>query len=443
MWMERSSTKRLVHNGLNMIQAVIEPGSNLQHRRLIQRQYPSSLMRNICHEMYSSMTCDQTIDDISRFFETVLPFSDSSSEPAEMRISELRTRFGLLVLEGHAQLPDLFICTVPWLCLLVADLGKPLIGYFGHPVSFQVRREDQPVFLSDFRDLMLRQEPRTQFIVTDPFLQMQYSYQLGIKLPFIRVSGAYINKELFQRRNDSSGTDRDLSPTNEKYENDILVWDRPYDMALMGVMQGVINELTGPNGTLIDSVDGDGESNTTSGKLRPSRDPLLRFAHNKAYPYRLVTRNALVDRSYKELSKFKALILYPYDMDLVCFYEFYNLGIPIYIPGSIEKYVFYQGHMKYDGRLDYVKDREMIWKHNMSALNETNVDVAMHQLEYADYLALPGVRTFQNITDLLRRLQADGVEERLDQLYFSRQEIDQGKTAWRGVIDQVLGWWLF
>ncbi len=73
-------------------------------------------------------------------------------------------------------------------------------------------------------------------------------------------------------------------------------------------------------------------------------------AQHESMPFRLLSRSAVADKSFANLSKMKALVLLPYDMDLVAFYEFYSMRVPLFMPGTIEKYVFFQNHKSYDGQ---------------------------------------------------------------------------------------------
>ena len=67
---------------------------------------------------------------------------------------------------------DFLMCTIPILCLILAGLNKPLLGYFGHPTLFMVEPDDRYRFWQDFQQLA--NENGVVFMVSDGFLQMQY-----------------------------------------------------------------------------------------------------------------------------------------------------------------------------------------------------------------------------------------------------------------------------
>ena len=47
-------------------------------------------------------------------------------------------------------------------------------------------------------------------------------------------------------------------------------------------------------------------------------------------------------RSFATFAKFRATVLWPYDMDLITFYEFYGMNMPLFMPSHLSKYIFQQ-----------------------------------------------------------------------------------------------------
>ena len=109
----------------------------LQHRNLIQDQYPKWLP-NRCATLYQHprLVCDEVQDDLTDFFRKRIPQSATSKDPIEnMESFELDFR---QIASGRLRHVGLFLCTVAYLCLLVESLDVPTIGYFGHPLLFMV-----------------------------------------------------------------------------------------------------------------------------------------------------------------------------------------------------------------------------------------------------------------------------------------------------------------
>eukprot|EP00392_Amoebophrya_sp_AT5.2_P015176 g15375.t1 len=88
-----------------------------------------------------------------------------------------------------------------------------------------------------------------------------------------------------------------------------------------------------------------------------------------AYPYQFVTRGLTKTRSFEEFCEFRAVVLFPYDMDLITFYEFYQMNIPLFLPAHL-----------------------------------SNPDAVFKILQFTDYFRYPGVQYFVNIPDLLHAL---------------------------------------
>ncbi len=150
-----------------------------------------------------------------------------------------------------------------------------------------------------------------------------------------------------------------------------------------------------------------------------------------------------MDRSYDSLSKLAAVVIYPYDMDLVSFYEFYRMGVPIFMPSSLEKYLFKQGHMQYDigvrlNETEVYSDKGSEWLlASYSPFNETNIFVTMEQLNYADYFRFPGVVYFDSIKDLMSKLDTTDLQASKSKMKaFWSEEHRRSVRKWQNVLER-------
>jgi len=114
------------------------------------------------------------------------------------------------------------------------------------------------------------------------------------------------------------------------------------------------------------------------------------------------------------------VIIYPYDMDLMSFYEFYAIAMPIFMPTALSKYVFHQRHASYDGRAECIPeihgDREVwqgctenpLWDESLpfSPFMEQNIDAAREILKFTDYVRWPHVQGFSSLPTLLHDLMS-------------------------------------
>ncbi|KAF4677042.1 hypothetical protein FOL47_003775 [Perkinsus chesapeaki] len=404
---------------LNMLKLV--GGTRLQgRRRLIQRQYPRWLP-DICGQLYSGpIGCDTHRDSLTEVFERYLPDSDTTNKELNWEtIEAMKADTVAAALRASAPKPDMIVCTVPVLCVVLSDLAVTmdvlLVGYFGHPALFMVNREDTST-KEKVWSALVDLSKRGILITSDPFLSMQYEYQLGVSLPFIRTHGLYTH-----------ATYRPL------YRHHILVWDRPHDTALTGTIQHIMEQLfdaseeqeqRGPQPAI------------RGGGYDPDGQGFRTMAGHVNFPYTLVTRKALEDTSYRAMSQFQAVVLFPYDMDLVTFYEFYSMFTPLFMPSSLDKYLFFQNHKSYDGR--FTKEAPVQWRGNStSPFDEGNPSAVREILGFVDYFSLPGIRYFSSIADLLRQLDhfndSDAQSTSAKMRDFFHEELGRSLEAWRRV----------
>ena len=174
-----------------------------------------------------------------------------------------------------------------------------------------------------------------EFAVSDPFLQMQYEYQIGSpRLLAIRTHALYTGATHVPQHSD-----------------EILVLDRPHESVLMCLLRRSMAE------GMLESV---------SSEDWPTAEGRLRAAISPDFPYRFVTR-ALTDKQFRSFAQFRAVVLWPYDMDLITFYEFYSMNMPIFMPSQLPKYLFQQDHGAYNYRWAARKlkpGQEPLWPEN-------------------------------------------------------------------------------
>ncbi|CAK0793895.1 unnamed protein product [Prorocentrum cordatum] len=383
----------------------------ISHRNLVQDQYPRWLPDK-CDTLYryEGLTCDTVQDDITELFRRRIPHSAVSKEPIEF-MNSFAEEFAAVAGDRLIGV-DVFLCTVPYLCLLVADLHTPVLGYFGHPLLFLVPASARESFWSRF--VAMAASDSFGLAVSDPFLQMQYEYQVGApRLPAIRTHALYTEAVHFPVR-----------------DGEVLVMDRPHESVLMCMIQHLLPAATDANPEELDWPLGDGR---------------LRAAGSQSYPYRFVTRS-LTDKRFSTFAGFRAVVLWAYDMDLITFYEFYSMNMPLFMPSHLPKYVFQQGHMQYDGRWAGRRAEAGVppmWPPDAetSPFNETSIDAVRLIAGFTDYFRFPDVQRFESIPDLLSRLPGtdfNGVVQSMAR--FNRDSLVESAGAWRRLLRKASGW---
>merc|ERR1719150_761467 len=124
---------------------------------------------------------------------------------------------------------------------------------------------------------------------------------------------------------------------------------------------------------------------------------------------------------FSDLTRHKAIVLIPYQISVMTFFEYYRMGIPIFAP-SLKLLVRWQKEMTLLGELSwncvYGKCKE---KSRISAADNSphkydpndiyNEESLMHWLPYADYYQIPNILLFDNWNDLLRQIEDTNFKE--------------------------------
>ena len=167
----------------------------------------------------------------------------------------------------------------------------------------------------------------------------------------------------------------------------------------------------------------------------------LRAAISAEYPYRFITRS-LTDKKFKTFSQFRAVVLWAYDMDLITFYEFYSMNMPLFMPSHLSKYMFQQDHGAYDyqwkrRRLDFEAE---LWPRDAteSPFQEANLDAVRRILPFTDYFRFPHVIYFDSIPDLLTRLpETDFMAVSQSMASFNQDALMETSSAWQRLLKRV------
>ncbi|CAK9028438.1 Uncharacterized protein SCF082_LOCUS18366 [Durusdinium trenchii] len=379
--------------------------AEFKFRNILKDQYPLWLPEK-CQTLYwhPRLDCTEPEDEITELFRSFVPLSATSKEPIvdmDRFIREFEKVAG-----QRLNFVDLLVCTVPYLCLLFEPVDLPTIGYFGHPLLFMVPEEEElrEKFWKRFADMEAKSG--VAFAVSDPFLQMQYEYQLGRRLTVLRTHALYTGATHMPQR-----------------PEEILVLDRPHEAILMCTLQRLLGEPL--------------DWRTSDGRLRA--------AGSATYPFRFLTRQ-LTDKKFSTFAQFRAVALWPYDMDLITFYEFYGMNMPIFMPSHLSKYIFHQDHEHYDFRwaarnVDYESPEPALWSSELtdrSPFEESSPEAVARIVEYADYFRFPEVQHFDSIPALLEMLlKVDFFESlgwllALEMARFNQDSLVETLRSWKG-----------
>eukprot|EP00927_Polykrikos_kofoidii_P083945 TRINITY_DN8726_c0_g1_i1.p1 TRINITY_DN8726_c0_g1~~TRINITY_DN8726_c0_g1_i1.p1 ORF type:complete len:271 (-),score=37.97 TRINITY_DN8726_c0_g1_i1:144-956(-) len=261
---------------------------------------------------------------------------------------------------------------------------------------------------------------------------MQYEYQTGTWLPAIRTLALYTNARHYPSRN-----------------SEVLVLDRPHECVLMCAIQLFLEAIeAGRPPETVEEV-----TARTAVADRPElpssrwKEGRLRVAETSHYPLRFLTRQ-MTDRKFGTFATFRAVVLWPYDMDLVCFYEFYSMGMPIFMPSYLPRYIFFQHHMEYEGRSPDAAslaerrgriEADSLWQDEWgSPFNESSLEAVRNTVKFTDYFRYPAVQRFQSIAELLEGVTTTDFAKVVESMgQFQAEVTVEALSAWRAVFRRV------
>jgi len=174
------------------------------------------------------------------------------------------------------------VCTIPSVtCAALASMPWPVVLFAPTGVTVQVPREHYAPFLKLL--VKMSHDPKNHFIAMGPYTRAQIEYHTSLRVPVIPVLALYVN----------------VSYTG-RFSTDILVHDRTNTLLIQ-----------------------------TLCALIPDR-----------YPLRMVGF-LQTDRQYSTFAKHRAVVHVPGCLpEQMAFYEFYGMGIPLFIPADPTYYLW-------------------------------------------------------------------------------------------------------
>jgi len=290
-----------------------------------------------------------------------------------------------------------FLCTTPVIyCLFFAGLKHTLLGYFGLPLLYMVPREDWGSWISRF--IELARSPSSLFVANNAMLAEQVAWQTGVGLHVMNPVALYVEDTYYPVR-----------------WNDVLV-PEPREACVLNCL---LSAFTPPG-----------------------------------YPLRF-QRKADTDRTFRTFSTFRMVLLFPHDLALMSFYEFYAMSIPLFLPSHLSKYVFpYSASVPL---LDFVPawlvDQQTMLTNAtcgisaplcplrpvISPFNLASSAGVTHWSKFMDYFVFPGLQLFPSIAALIGALpEADvhNISRTMRDFHMSR--IIQSTDYWEGVARMAL-----
>eukprot|EP00929_Paragymnodinium_shiwhaense_P067210 TRINITY_DN33838_c0_g1_i3.p1 TRINITY_DN33838_c0_g1~~TRINITY_DN33838_c0_g1_i3.p1 ORF type:complete len:662 (-),score=100.11 TRINITY_DN33838_c0_g1_i3:313-2298(-) len=300
--------------------------------------------------------------------------------------------------DAELRAADLFLCGEPvYFCRLLAFFGKPVVGYISTPLSVAVARKDRARWYEDFYKLAL--DPKHIFAVTTPIFGEMITYATGLSLPVVRPACLYTNAVYYPVRQREVLLLRTVS----------IFWNTECVLNYFA-REAIAVGLGGISGDM---------------------DPLK---------FRESTGISEKKRAgYGTFAEFRAVVIYPYAFSQFWFYEFYSMGMPLFLPSprTLPLYVYqdYAACPDFDGERP---GHESSTVHPYSPFARHDYDAMLYWTAMTDFVVMPHVEYFDTATELMLKLETYDLRAQSQKIRAEHQKnLGAATTFWYGVLERI------
>ena len=165
---------------------------------------------------------------------------------------------------------------------------------------------------------------------------------------------------------------------------------------------------------------------------------LIRAFKPANYPFNFFSK-ADTDRTIRTFVTFRAIVLFPHDFALMTFYEFYAMGVPLFMPSHLSKYLFpFSASVPL---LDWVPKRIAMQggRPPYSPLSMTTAAALQFWSSFIDFFVFPGIQHFDSIASLLIMLPSSDFESASRRMRDNREaRVESGAPFWSAVAASAL-----
>ncbi|CAE7933865.1 faeC [Symbiodinium sp. KB8] len=270
---------------------------------------------------------------------------------------------------------SLLLCTNPiYYCNFFAGLNKTILGYFGLPLLYMVPESSWSSWIDEFIDMASM--PTSFFVSNNRLHSEQLAWQSGVRLHVVQPVANYLKETYSPQR-----------------LGDILV-PEPREACVLHC--------------------------------------LIRAFKPASYPFNFFSK-ADTDRTIRTFVTFRAIVLFPHDFALMTFYEFYAMGVPLFMPSHLSKYLFpFSASVPL---LDWVPKRIAMQggRPPYSPLSMTTSAALQFWSSFIDFFAFPGIQHFDSIASLLVMLPSSDFESASRRMRDNREaRVESGAPFWSG-----------
>ncbi|CAE8599536.1 unnamed protein product [Polarella glacialis] len=345
-----------------------------------------------CHLQCQTLgDCQNVPEGSSRLFVDLIRHIEAVILTRETGLNNLAVATYLEILvQMHATDPQmreaaLYVCTSPIICsLLRTAFETPLLAYLGMQLHVDINRQLDQLWLMHFKE-MVRSPCSNVFAVHNFMMREQIHYATGVRLAVVRPRALYAQVDVPVWRQAKGGDPRRLLSGTQSWEKKVLIF--------------------------------------RSSLFNASLTPFLLEAHATKCEFQLslkIVRGSADFVSYRDLQRYRAVVLFPWDAALMSFWELYSLGGPaLLLPDREWVYKVQQktgwtstmqlGEVELAGLKDLkglgaASGRpDFAWS-PWWAQGKASSEQVLYWYALSDYERLPHVVTFRSLSDMLLKL---------------------------------------
>lgn len=198
-------------------------------------------------------------------------------------------------IDSHMRAAALYVCTAPLVCSLLRSVfDKPLLGYLGMQLHVARDRQKDQLLLMHFKE-MARNTCDNIIVVHNFMMREQIHYATSVRLQVVRPRSLYVHKGTPLRRLARVHNGLCRSPA---WKRRVLLYRSSYFRysLVLPVFEAHLEACEPP------------------------------------YPLSFRTVSSPTDFvAYSEMHRYRAVVAFPYDPTLMCFYELYSLNGPAFL----------------------------------------------------------------------------------------------------------------
>ena len=141
-------------------------------------------------------------------------------------------------------------------------------------------------------------------------------------------------------------------------------------------------------------------------------------------------------------TRYRAVVGFPYDTSLMFFWEFYSMGMPIFVPMQLWRWGIFGQHTRPDleqPTLEGGMHERPPFSPFFDGFAPIDLERALYWSRYTDWAMFPHVQYFDSLPDLMVKLQDVDLQAVSSSMKrFNEESMVQTVETWRYIVERWL-----